>query len=77
MQEKGETKMKLNKWENGWILKNATNENGCYHGGFNGETNKWEATVYPKNSEKEFFTSISHQKVAIWLLKKAKQYNIK
>lgn len=61
----------------GWLSTSQGNENGCSTGGFNFETNKWEAIVYPEGKPKETYSSISWRKVNKWLEEKRKQYNLK
>lgn len=60
----------------GWIQTSQSNENGWSKGGFNCDTNKWEATVYPKGKPSESYSSISWRKVNKWLEEKRKQYNL-
>ena len=73
---------KYDKFVNGWLYTTQGNENGSSNGGFNGETNKWEAHVYlkDKNSNKPskhyYYTSISHWKVHQWLEKMRKENDL-
>lgn len=73
--------------DNDWLSLSQSNENGYSRGNWDGKKNKWTASVYArpvhdkngnfvKYEVKEYFESISHQKVSNWLNQKMKLYNL-